>query len=73
MKATNFAPQVAPLLKDSDRNVRGAAAEALPKLGQQGLPTIVHILDAVLQSRPEEIAQPRFLERRYSNHDSELG
>jgi truncated hemoglobin YjbI len=61
MKATNFAPQVAPLLKDSDRNVRGAAAEALPKLGQQGLPTIVHILDAVLQSRPEEIAQPRFL------------
>ncbi|OKH52190.1 hypothetical protein NIES2130_32545 [Scytonema sp. HK-05] len=61
MKATNFAPDVAKLLKDSDWNVRYAAAEALPKLGQQNLSFIVQVLDAVLQSRPEEIAQPRFL------------
>ena len=60
MQAKEQAPQLVPLLKDSDFSVRSAAAEALPKLGQQGLPVIVQVLDAA-QEYPSEIGQLRFL------------
>ncbi|WP_445635892.1 HEAT repeat-containing PBS lyase [Nostoc sp. DSM 114161] len=60
MEAKEQAPQVAKLLTDSDPNLRNAAAEALIKLGQQDLPVIVLVLDAV-HSYPSEIGQLRFL------------
>ncbi len=60
MQAKEQAPKLVDLLKDSDSDVRNAAAEALPKLGQQGLPVIVQVLDAV-QEYPSEIGQLRFL------------
>jgi HEAT repeat protein len=60
MQAKAQAPKLVDLLKDSDSSVRYAAADALPKLGQQGLPAIVQVLDAV-QEYPSEIGQLRFL------------
>jgi len=52
--------KLAQQLEDKDPVARSAAAEALPKLGKQGLPIVVYVLDAV-QQNSYEMAQFRFL------------
>ena len=59
------------LLKDSDQGVRYAAAPALSKLGQQGLPVVVQILDAV-QQNSYEIGELRFLAHFISGGEQEV-
>uniref|UniRef100_UPI0039C74D19 HEAT repeat domain-containing protein n=1 Tax=Scytonema sp. PCC 10023 TaxID=1680591 RepID=UPI0039C74D19 len=71
MQAKEYAPKLAELLKDSDLTVRYAAAEALPKLGQQNLPVVVQVLDAV-QLYPSEVAELRFLAHFISSGSQEV-
>jgi hypothetical protein len=71
MQAKEYASKVAELLKDSDSSVYYAAANALPKLGQQGLPVVVQVLDAV-QLYPSEVGQLRFLAHFISGGSQEV-
>jgi hypothetical protein len=71
MQAKEHAPKLVELLKDSHQDVRDAAAEALPKLGQQGLPVVVQILDAV-QQNSYEIGELRFLAHFISGGEQEV-
>ncbi|BAY90069.1 hypothetical protein FDUTEX481_05158 [Tolypothrix sp. PCC 7601] len=60
IQAKDFAANVAALLKDSDSDVLSATLEALLKLGKQGLPVLVQVLD-IVQKYPSGVSQLRFL------------
>ena len=71
MQAKEQVLKLVELLKDSDQGVRYAAAPALSKLGQQGLPVVVQILDAV-QQNSYEIGELRFLAHFISGGEQEV-